>query len=175
MTAQRVFFALWPDAALADEIVPRAARLGLGGRLVARERLHLTLAFHGLLDRTGIKALIDRADALDAARFTLVIDRLGMFAKSDTLWFASSRPAARLCELARALAAPGVDPSRFMPHITVARGSRFHDGARLFPPLIWHVDAFALVASGTAGKAGAYETLARWPLRLGPPGTAHPA
>ena len=45
----RLFFALWPDDSTRDRVIELSRRLhaDYGGRLVARESLHMTLAFLG--------------------------------------------------------------------------------------------------------------------------------
>ena len=163
MTA-RLFFAVMPPPGLADDIVPRAARLGLGGRLETPARLHLTLAFHGACDRRAVRWLIARGQAVRSAAFTLCIDRVGGFRQARRAWFGAECPPQRLYDLAAELAPDGVDPASFTPHITVSRDCAPPTPHALFPPLIWHVSHVALIESGRQGAPGAYRQLARWRL-----------
>lgn len=161
---RRLFFALLPPRALADEMVLRAARLGLGGRLVAADRLHLTLACLGPRDTSAVEALLRGVDNISAAPFTMSIDRLGGFQGARTAWFGPERAPVRLTALAAELGKQGVDRQRFVPHITVIRDCVPPAPTALFPPMIWHVAHLALIESGHDGMPGAYHTLARWRL-----------
>ena len=160
----RLFFALVPPTELADDIVPRTARLGLGGRLETPSRLHLTLAFHGVCDRQAVQQLMARGQAVRGSAFTLCIDRVGGFRRARSVWFGPERAPQRLHDLAGEFAPDGVDPTSFTPHITVIRDCAPPTPRPLFPPLIWHVSHVALIESGRQGAPGAYRQLARWRL-----------
>ncbi|MFP4183912.1 MAG: 2'-5' RNA ligase family protein, partial [Halorhodospira sp.] len=61
---QRLFFALWSPACLADALSDLQSELGCAGRPVARGRLHMTLLFVGV----GERARVAEAGAQAAAR-----------------------------------------------------------------------------------------------------------
>ena len=170
------FFALWPDRAVRRRLASAAARLPLGeGGAVHRirpERLHLTLAWLGEIDRVRVEAARRAGDDVEARGFLLRLDRIGHFAGPNALWLGSQRlapPLARLkAELDRALLAYGlpVAAEAFVPHVTVQRHVRV-------PPevpaetLDWPVTEFALLRSArSGGRADGYRVVARWPLAV---------
>jgi 2'-5' RNA ligase len=165
----RVFFALWPDDAMRAAIsraTREAVRLS-GGRPIAKERLHLTVAFLGELTRAGLEA----ARAVPPVRvgaFELELDAIGVWPESKILWLAPSRMPAALGRLeARlwdALAARGFEPEDrvYRPHVTLARRARPVD-VRV-APVPWVVADLALVESFPDGRSVHYEVLERWPL-----------
>ena len=175
----RLFFALWPDDALATclEAVATAAALRFGGRPTRRETLHLTLAFLGDVAGAELPGLIAAGRRVGVAPFTLQIDRLGCWRHNRLLW-AGCRPEPGLdrllAQLQLALAEAGrpqpARPHAFMPHLTLIRklpASTLPDQVRLFPPgdmPPWHCSRFRLVASQLSAAGSAYTTLAEFPL-----------
>lgn len=166
----RVFFALWPDADTAAVIDQAADVLGCGGRRIKRERLHLTLAFIGLIEQSAISDLCYQAVAVPVPPFTLVLDRIGYFKKPQLLWLGSSSTPPELTELAAAVsglsgASAGNAPaSAFRPHVSLARrAKRPNDMARV-TPIKWRVREFCLVESGRDGTPGGYSVQSRWRL-----------
>jgi RNA 2',3'-cyclic 3'-phosphodiesterase len=166
---RRVFFALWPDDATRGQIVRavrRAVRLS-GGRPIAKDRLHITVAFLG--DITGSE--------LDAARtvppiatgaFDLVLDTVGYWPESRILWLGARGVPDALRSLEQrlwdALAARGFErePRIYRPHITLARKARAVE--EVVDPVAWRVAELAFVESHPAGSKVHYEVLERWPL-----------
>ncbi len=68
-STRRLFFAFWPTAAMQSDLAAAArAQMEsmLGGRLVPRENLHLTLAFLGSVPETSVPALRELAGKLGA-------------------------------------------------------------------------------------------------------------
>lgn len=176
----RLFFALWPPAGVAGRLHAVAAQCAerAGGRLMRRDSLHLTLAFLGNLPAAEIDALRDIAGRLAAPRFSLALDRLGVWRRQRIVWAGcapESLPAglpglaATLAEALRA-AGYGLETRAFVPHVTLLRGiaPTSDGGARSalpeLPAIIWPADEFVLVRSATGGAPGSYTVLARWPL-----------
>lgn len=160
---QRLFFALWPPADVAERIVDVIRTLDTTGTPVARDKLHVTLAFHGACDAAERAALIARAERVAAAPIDLVFDRLGGFDKPRLIWLGLSHPPASLLDLAGRLRAPGLDQRPYVPHITLQRkADRINAGP--IAPMTWRAREFVLVESGAHGVPGTYRTLARWPL-----------
>ena len=61
---ERLFFALWPDEALRQQLAVYPPMLkGCGGRLVVQDNLHITLAFLGSVDGDTHRAVGLRWDA----------------------------------------------------------------------------------------------------------------
>jgi 2'-5' RNA ligase len=163
--AQRLFFALLPDAAT------RAALARLQplapGRAVPVENLHLTLAFLGRQPGAAVAPLEQILARLALAPLALRVDNLGYFSGPRIAWAGMTRPPAALLDLQARLTAAlqqaGFAPDShagFRPHVTLARQAApplpATDAA--FAPLDWRVGRIALLASGAAD--GLYRTLA---------------
>ncbi|WP_423823329.1 RNA 2',3'-cyclic phosphodiesterase [Salinisphaera sp. SPP-AMP-43] len=160
---QRLFFTAWPPPLVADQVAERARVLDLAGRAVPRDKLHLTLAFHGRCDVGQRLRLIEMADAIVLRPFELVFDRLDCFVRPRIVWLGVSEIPTTLSELAEKLAGERVDRRGFVPHISVMRDAE-PVAARAIEPIVWPVADFALVESGAHGQPGGYRTLARWAL-----------
>lgn len=169
---QRLFFALWPDAATRDALAA-IARTALGhgaGRPVAAENLHLTLAFLGSVD-ADFRACAERAaERVSEQAFTLTLVHAGRWARAGVLWSAPEETPQALAGLAAALNGAlrdcGFTPDAraFRAHVTLARKVRGRLGRIAHPPVDWHVDAFHLVASETHPNGARYRRVRSWPL-----------
>jgi len=170
----RLFFALWPDAALRRGIARAAeghpAVRNAGGRAEAVDRYHLTLRFLGDFDALAPGML----DALGAAAtgvatrppFELIIDRIGSFGPGRVVWMGCQAPPPQLVQLHRdlgeALAAAGIaskESSTFIPHLTLRRNAH-GPVEQAIPPLRWWARDFVLIDS----SAGEYRIIGRWSL-----------
>ena len=166
----RVYFALWPDAALraslAAAVAPALA--GVGGRPVMPQDLHVTLAFLGGVASSALATLARIGATLAPPLVTLSFDRLEWWSGSRALVIAASSPPPSLMELQdglqRRLASAGlqVDPRQYRPHLTIARGVPVRPLLAPSMSIAWPVGAIALVES-MGGSAGArYQPLVRW-------------
>jgi len=174
----RLFFALFPDAPVAQAIDLRAQALrreqGLTGRPIATDRLHVTL--HHVDDFDGLpKAVVDgslaAASTVAAAPFDVSFDyamsfrgqpgKLPFVLRGDEGLAALEAFQRRLIA---ALAKAGVmrRKSEFTPHITLV-----YDGVsvpeRTIEPIGWTVREFVLVHS-LLGQTR-HIILGRWPLQ----------
>jgi 2'-5' RNA ligase len=165
----RVFFALWPDDATRAAI-SRATRSVVGasgGRPIAKERLHLTVAFLGELTGAGLEAARG-APPVRVGGFELVLDSVGLWPESKILWLAPSAPPEALIELEarlwEALAERGfrAEERVYRPHLTLARRARAV--AAEIEPVRFAVNELALVESFPDARSVHYEVLERWPL-----------
>lgn len=165
----RVFFALWPDAATRAAI-SRATREAVqlsGGRPVAKDRFHLTVAFLGELTPAGL-AVARAVPPISTGAFEVVLDAAGVWPESRVLWLAPQAPPEALGELEAglwdALAARGFRGAErdYRPHVTLARRARPVEVA--VAPVTWRVEDLALVESFPDGRSVHYEVLERWPL-----------
>ena len=165
MTADRsrLFFALWPPPHVAQAISEHCDGLAIPGRRVARDRLHLTLAFHGVCDPDQAARLWQRAAVVRVPAFDLVLDRVDHFARNAITWVGCARVPDALRALAAQLASPDAGDNAFRAHVSVSRQSP-HVSARSIDPVVWRVSAFSLVASGENGAPGAYRERQRWAL-----------
>ncbi len=174
----RLFFALWPDAALRERIADTAAHLAAAhatrGRRLPPQRYHLTLQFLG--DFAALRnAPVDRAIAAAAsvrvAAFDLPLERAGNFAGTKVGWLGPGGMPAGLQQLwdalGLALSEHGV-PTRampaFTPHLTVLRDMRQALPPTAIPALPWSVEGFVLIHS-LPGRNADYSVLHRWPLQ----------
>jgi RNA 2',3'-cyclic 3'-phosphodiesterase len=179
-----LFFALWPDdetrAAIAA--ASRALREAASprGRWIGAHRYHLTLAFLGGFETTGLGAMIERAktvgDRVDASPFDVSLDVAGSFRnRSIPWWLGSSSNNAKLDALWTALDdALRAERIRAAGEAHVAHVTVLRDADRILPttvlatldvaPIRWRADDFVLVES-RLGVGARYAIAARWPLR----------
>ncbi|MDX9740477.1 MAG: RNA 2',3'-cyclic phosphodiesterase [Gammaproteobacteria bacterium] len=168
---RRLFFALDPPADV------RAALHGIahglsplpGGRLVAADRLHLTLLFLGMVPVALLPNILGAAGRVSASSFTLGLERIGYWRHAGVLWL-GAQPSPSLLALHESLRAgiaagcPEIilDEREFRPHVTLMRGLRrppHQVRHALETPLVWPVSDWVLMASADSG----YEVLGRWP------------
>jgi 2'-5' RNA ligase len=164
-----VFFALWPDDATRSALsrATRGAVQSCGGRPIAKERLHLTVAFLG--DVAPARVELARAvPPIPVGAFDLTLDAVGVWPESRILWFAPMAPPDPLGELEAALW-DGLAPRGFRaeeriyrPHVTLARRARPIEEE--VAPVVWPVRDLALVESFKDRHNVHYEVLERWPL-----------
>jgi 2'-5' RNA ligase len=165
----RVFFALWPDDAVRSAIsrATREAVRACGGRPIARDRLHLTVAFLGELSGAGLE-VARQIPPIGVGAFELTLDALGIWPESKILWLAPLAPPDALGELeARlwdGLAERGFHSEEriYRPHVTLARRARPVEVP--VEPIAWSVRDLALVESFPDGRNVHYEVLERWPI-----------
>jgi len=168
----RLFFALWPDAAVQRELASwaRACRRVSAGRLIREENLHATLAFVGEVDLGGRALLGELGAALHGEAFALVLDQIGYWPHNRIVYAAASEVPAPLRGLVQrlmsALAAHGhrIDTRPFVPHVTLLRDAR--RAPVCAPPslLRWSVRELSLVESLRVEGRLVYRSLERWTL-----------
>jgi 2'-5' RNA ligase len=171
----RVFFALWPDspvrAALAD--AAERAHAECGGRITAREKIHLTLFFVGGIDRSRIAELETCAQRVTAASFDLDLDVLGYWRHNRIVWAGTRETPAALSALmsglTRSLELAGYrgEDRPYAPHVTLVRNAKHAPRETALAVPRWRAREFVLVES--AGGGTRYDVLAQWPLSARPP------
>jgi 2'-5' RNA ligase len=171
--AKRLFFALWPEEDLQQQLYELAGQtlMANAGRRVAAENIHLTLAFLGSVTEPDQARYEPAASQVQGKKFTLTLDQLGCFRRSGILWVGPSQIPAELLalvgELNQALQTCGFTPEsrEYRAHLTLARNVRQcpdHDIG--LSPIFWEVRQFALVQSLTESHGATYEILRRWEL-----------
>ncbi len=168
------FFALWPDAGLAQALSGRIPlwRESFGGgirKTTAASDLHLTLVFMGALSDGERKEVLSIAQGLAAQAFVLRLDRLGSFHRSKTLWLAPASVPPELSDLVAELRSrletariPVRGSGAFSPHLTLARLTEPPSGeSRVIEPIDWRVTDFGLARSQPGPP---YQIVERWPL-----------
>jgi RNA 2',3'-cyclic 3'-phosphodiesterase len=182
----RLFFALFPPPGLAQRIAADwqscARRLGVGGRAVEADRLHVTLVHLG--DHPGLppgllEAARRAASGLEIrACFDVCFDQVETFGQGpgrhlQVLGTRDGGVALRTfqAELSMALQRAGLarwmgKRLGFTPHITL-QYSRESVSIQPVEPVRWLVEGFSLVNS----RLGRHEHqhLAQWPLGCGSP------
>lgn len=167
----RVFFALWPPAALADDLAGQAGQLAqtCGGKPTRADTVHLTLAFVGDIDASRLPELAAAAQGLSPPPFTLTLDRLGYWPHNRIVWAGCSAPPAGLGELAAALRtrvmAAGFPVDRgqagFFPHVTLLRKATQAPPSPTLVPREWPCRDFVLVRSQLSASGSRYRVI--WP------------
>ncbi|MFJ3642643.1 RNA 2',3'-cyclic phosphodiesterase [Streptomyces sp. NPDC090108] len=185
----RLFAAVLPPDAVADELAAEVARLK---RLPGADRLrwtgrpgwHFTLAFYGEVADELVPGLSERL-ARAAARtdpFALAVSGGGQFGHGRALWAGASGDleslrllAGRAEAAARRAGLPMEEHRRYKAHLTVARSRDAVDPHPYVEALAdftgsrWTVTALTLVRSnlphsGVPGEQPRYEAVGRWAL-----------
>lgn len=166
---RRLFFALWPDVRIRQQLQILAAALPLSsGQLVIPENWHVTLAFIGNIEDVLLPQVRCDARLNNTQPFTLVFDRLEYWQESGVLCLTCSYvdAATRLAEdLSISLRALGIklDTRPYRPHLTLARNVSAKPEVT-FTPLRWCATEFALVESVSESFGSVYKPLQFWHL-----------
>lgn len=169
----RLFYALWPDAPLAQRIAGHGARLqaALGGRAARPGTLHLTLAFLGEVDASRIARLAAPPATVSAPCFELRLDRCGVWPHNGIAWLAPALMPPALAQLQQRLSqwleSIGFipDPRVFRPHVSVVRRVRAPLAEAPFEPLAWPVAQWRLVRPRWSAEGAFYEPMACFALQ----------
>lgn len=169
----RVFFALWPQAAIQRKLhtVAKKYQAKCDARVMRAETLHMTLQFIGNINRSQLPELISAADKVSAVPpFRLELNTLS-FWKHNRIGYATlsaSEPALETlaATLQHALAKVGfiADSTKFSPHVTLLRNVEHILTPQNFMPVTWQVNSFVLVESLTANQKTQYRILQEWPF-----------
>jgi 2'-5' RNA ligase len=170
-TAQRLFFALWPDVDVryAIESVSRH-QLRKQAKRTPGEKLHITLAFPGKVTAPVRECLEASAGSIHATPFELDIDRAGYWSRPRIVWVGPSHIPAELWALVESLRGTlgecGLAPESrpYQPHITLARKANRGLPVTDIEPIHWSVGDFCLAESVTDPQGARYRILRRWPL-----------
>lgn len=177
--AERLFFALQPDAGAVTQIKQVSknlrAKYPISKSDIPAERLHVTLYFVGDFVDAVPHAVLDSACAaangIIAHDFELSFDQVLSFRSTKAerpLVLTGSSQMSKLQllrhELAKRLRSNGLtaDKAAFTPHITLAYDPCAIPVQKLESPVAWTAHEFVLIKS-QIGKSR-YEVLARWPL-----------
>lgn len=170
--SERLFFALWPDAAAVRALSAWAgqAHALCGGRVMLPDDLHLTMAFLGEVEKPRIPELQALLCNAQWSSGPLCIDRYGYFHGPRIVWAGPSSTAHWLQDLHlwlwRQLEPAGFRPDDdFRPHLSLLRRAQIRNLADLPrpAPVCWVPDDFRLIASRPGSNGSSYRTLARAP------------
>lgn len=169
---ERLFFALWPDAAFRRAAGRVAARFGKrsGGRRIADDNLHVTLAFLGAVEPAQRTCLEAAADRVEVEPFSLTFDQVGYWPRPRILWLGVSQMPPPLLTLVTALQGGisecGLEPESrpYCAHLTLRRRLRRPPPrTAAVEPLSWPVEGFVLVRSDTRQDGAHYAVVRHWP------------
>lgn len=169
---KRLFFALWPDAALRSSLEPRIRALqpdGVG-RPQRPDQWHVTLEFLGSVAGPRIDAAVEAAACVGGAPFEISLDAVEHWRRPAVLCLVARTNPPALDEFVRRLrhelARQAFDCERrpFRAHLTLARKVVRPVAVPPFEPLCWPAREFALVESLTDRAGSHYVPLAQWPL-----------
>ena len=168
---QRLFFALWPNAAVRAALVQSSqALLGKRVRRVPEANLHITLAFVGPVTAAVRQCLEQQATQIRGTPFELTLERVGHWARPRILWagprhtppalwslVGGLNSAFEVCGLAR-------ETRPWQAHVTLARKiSRAPEPASI-EPIHWSISDFCLVESVGGPHGVSYRIVASWKL-----------
>ncbi|MGB6487094.1 MAG: RNA 2',3'-cyclic phosphodiesterase [Steroidobacteraceae bacterium] len=181
---RRLFFALWPDAAMREAMVhaTREAARARGGRPVPAANLHITLAFLGSVPERRLPELAEVARAAveplwDASSRVsppeVAFDRLEYWRAAHLLCALPAEAPALVAVLARKLQdlllaggfAPDLKPFRL--HVTVARKVMRPRAVGKMHPVVWRFTDLALIESRTLPEGALYSVVQAQPLESG--------
>jgi RNA 2',3'-cyclic 3'-phosphodiesterase len=170
----RLFLAALPDAATATRIFRLAVLLkrahGFSGKLVAPDRLHVSLFFLGGLPEDMECAAREAAGEVRTAPFQVSFDRTGSFrgrTESRPFVLIGGDGVGQLKSFRQALCAGlareglrRLANANFEPHVTLLYDARAVDEYPLAEPISWTINEIVLIQS----RKG-HTHLARWRLR----------
>ena len=176
---QRLFFALWPDEEIRDQLqqcqqskfFSQSLQENEGSRAVFPGNFHMTLAFLGNVD-VGQRACAEQvANAIQCSSFRLTINIAGHWRKPRILVVGPDEMPAVHVALATQLRDGAIecgiqmDMRLYNAHITLMRKIVNAPGALAIPPFIWSVKRFVLIESTTRPEGVRYEVVEEWPLQ----------
>ena len=192
--SSRVFFALWPDAAMQTALADATRSIALSvqgaratgaadnrtgntaSRLVPSSNFHLTLVFLGAIPQSRIPALspiaaqLAESFPLNGSPIDVTLDRVEYWSKAQLLCAtASATPAAAIAlseALKSALRAEGFTPDLkpFRAHATFARKVRHVTCELSISPVLWSFRDFHLVESRSDPGGSIYSSREKWLL-----------
>jgi len=151
----RLFFALWPDDKLREQLddVTRPLRELCDGRAVPPDNYHITLEFLGNVSDELIDAVVEAAGTVNFAPFAFSLDRWGCFSGPQVAWYGPSSYPPALGNLVRDLRQAlepcvTLSPERlYTPHVTAIRKQVQLPELPAPRKLVWNAHEFVLVES----------------------------
>lgn len=176
--SRRLFLALWPSAALAQQLHGLAgqAQAALGGRRMRRETLHLTLHFLGAVAEARLPALLRACAQIEGEAFSLRLDRLAYWPRKRLAWAGCTtwpeELDALVGEILQRVACYGSQQEAehaFFPHVTLLRngavGQNWQDRMLAAEAVDWPLHEWVLMESRLSSAGASYQRLAGWALK----------
>jgi len=176
MTEQtRLFFALWPNKALATELhsLAQITAMSLPERVIASRLMHLTLRYIGRVNSETKACLIEMAQAIVVRQFEMTLQKPGYWKTPRVIWLAPEQSPDELTQLVLKLeqgcqqCGIKAEPRVFSPHVSLIRKVSEVRKNRNWPKqiaLLWRATEFALVESKSSETGVDYQVLNRWQL-----------
>lgn len=170
---ERLFFALWPDDPVREQIGAAYRSLPVefrAGRLMRSSNLHVTLHFLGNVPVEQVACFERQAGAIRAQPFSLVFDRAGEFSRARVGWLGCTEipPGLQLLhrELGLNIQRCGfeIDKRAYNPHMTLVRKLSRRVRATGIAPIVWRIERFVLVRSIAIEGGVEYRVKASYPL-----------
>lgn len=171
---ERLFFAFWPDEITRQHLSQMSQQITVGmlGRVITTENLHITLAFIGEVSITTKQCLQQVAANLHSPCFSIHLDKLDYWPKRRILWLGVRQVPDTLSNLVTQLNTRletcGYRPESrpYQAHVTLMRDVVLKENILLpaFTPLVWLVKDFCLMRSLLTNKGVQYQVVERWAL-----------
>jgi 2'-5' RNA ligase len=169
---QRLFFALWPDDEVKDQLVEaaRSIQLAKRGRFMRKANLHMTLHFIGNTDPENAKCLQEVAAKVVSQPFSLQIDKAGQFKRTGIVWLGCSSVPSELNELhhrlGQVISSCDYQPEKrhYRPHVTLFRKAALAETESDISSINWQVKSFSLISSEQDSQGVIYRELQRYPF-----------
>ena len=164
----RLFFALWPDDLVRQQIAKVAAQLPSYGNRVKASNYHATLAFLGDVSDEQRDCFIEAAGKITSAPFDLQLDSREWWKKSQVTCIGISEVPDQLFilidSLNKTLEPCGykVEKHPFKLHVTLMRKMKKPVNPIQFKPIPWLVRGFSLVESQTLPEGAEYRVIKSW-------------
>jgi len=172
MNRHRIFFALWPDEPLRQQLKQSLTPLlaNTKARRVPMHNWHITLAFLGNVTDAIYECAQLQAGDITGLEFELTLDQFGFWPRPRVVWLGCSSMPDPLNDLVSklnsALQACDFSPEHkiYNPHLTLLRKANQGLDVSSVEPIHWHVDHFVLVESLQTKTGSVYKVIRRWPL-----------
>jgi len=174
--SERLFFALWPDAADRAGLAAAISSLPVpdSARMQRPDQWHVTLVFLGRVADGRIPLAIECASAVRAAPVTVSFETVEHWRRPQVLCLRPANTPASLQALVAQLRDTllltrfSLEQRAYRPHVTIAQKVRAYDGVTtLDEPLVWSARRFALVRSVSDSTGSRYEPVHWWNLSAG--------
>ena len=170
--SRRLFFALWPDARLREQVMRTARPIAAlaPGRLQQPQQWHVTLVFLGAVPATRVPDAHEAASAVRAEPFELTLDTVEYWRRAGIVCLTARQTPPALERLVVALRDEldqrgfATEQRTYRPHLTLARRMRPPPEFPALEPLIWPATEFVLVESTFGALGSIYTVLADWKL-----------
>ncbi len=171
--ATRVFFALWPNRQIQQQLHALAKQLHpqCQGRVMRTETLHMTLQFIGNIPRSLLPKLILSAEKVSAQPFTMQLEKMAYW-KHNRIAYATLASEVPLLDhlvlqlkIALSEEAIAYSDQKFSPHVTLLRNAEHKPQIQEFPTIAWQVDRFVLVESVLSDQGAHYKIIKEWALK----------